>query len=90
MHELTLSERMAIAKINYETAKNKLVVLKKAFVAAESEVINLKIDYENLLEEQRMIRYHSDTNVDDMREAEIALFRINHPELCQGDGTDAD
>jgi hypothetical protein len=82
VHELTLSERISIAKKEYQAAKDKLVALKRSFVDAESDVIGCKIHYENLLEEDRMVRYHINTNVDDMREQEIALFRINHPELC--------
>ena len=81
-NEQIIINSLAEAKKEYLRAKERLAKTNRAYIEAETLLIEKKIKYENLIEELRTILYHNQTDVDDLREKDIDDFRKRFPELC--------
>lgn len=65
----------------YRHAKRALLDLRKQYLLAESELIHRKIVLERLQDRDKYERSNV-VDTDDLRDLEIAEFRLKYPELC--------
>lgn len=83
MNEQELLKQIAEAENKYKAAQLQMAKAKKAWVDAESLVIETKINLERLQQKMREFKENDTTYVPDARDEDIARLKANLAELLK-------
>ena len=83
MTEQELMEDLKNADLSWKNAKIKLSRANKVVTDIESDMVEIKLRKDNLIEALRVFRLRSPIQPLTLHELEIERFRKNNPEICK-------
>ena len=82
MTEAELLQQLSEVDFDWQKAKRELARAKKLWTDIETNLIELKLRKESIMENLRVFNNTSPIQPPSLRELEIERFRKNNPEIC--------